>query len=440
MDFLNRGMEVNPMFCMHPKHQEMIMERTKPALSLWMMVLGVVLVGLAFTATLLASPAAPAQASVGKPELEPQQGTDNSQCLLCHGEPGQAITFPNGDSLSISIDPSQFGASAHGSQGMSCVACHVNISGFPHPQTGAQSRRDYQLTYLDTCKACHADQFENLQDSIHGALFKAGNPNAPTCTDCHNPHTQPPLLNAAGKTSQAVRAEIPETCAKCHNSIYEVYAGSVHGSGIIENNNPDVPTCADCHGVHKIVDPTTANFRLSSIEMCAKCHTDASIMDKYGLSTAVLSTYVADFHGTTVTLFEKQNPDEQTNKPVCYDCHGVHDILSVSDPNKGISIKENMLAACQRCHPDASTNFPDSWLSHYIPSPDRYPLVYWVGIFYKIFIPAVLGSMGLFVATDIYRRLANKIKKGKTAPPAEQAISETPPEEGEAKSKQEVEP
>ncbi len=51
-------------------------------------------------------------------------------------------------------------------------------------------------------------------------------------------------------------------------------------------------------------------------------------MDKYGISTQVLNTYVADFHGTTVTLFEKQSPDAQTNKPVCYDCHGVHDIAA----------------------------------------------------------------------------------------------------------------
>ena len=37
-------------------------------------------------------------------------------------------------------------------------------------------------------------------------------------------------------------------------------------------------------------------------------------MGKYGISTQVLNTYVADFHGTTVTLFEQvspNTPDEQ---------------------------------------------------------------------------------------------------------------------------------
>ena len=40
----------------------------------------------------------------------------------------------------------------------------------------------------------------------------------------------------------------------------------------------------------------------------------------------VLNTYVADFHGTTVVLFDKTFPDQPTNKPVCTDCHGFHDV------------------------------------------------------------------------------------------------------------------
>ena len=88
-------------------------------------------------------------------------------------------------------------------------------------------------------------------------------------------------------------------------------------------------------------------------------------------STQVLDTYVADFHGTTVTLFEKQSPDAETNKPVCFDCHGVHDIRRTDDPEKGLQMRENLLARCQVCHPDATSNFPDAWLSHYIPPPRR---------------------------------------------------------------------
>jgi hypothetical protein len=141
-------------------------------------------------------------------------------------------------------------------------------------------------------------------------------------------------------------------------------------------------------------------------------------MAKYGISTQVLDTYVADFHGTTVTLFEKMTPDAETNKPVCYDCHGVHDIMRADDPEKGLQVRENLLARCQVCHPDASTNFSTAWLSHYIPSPDKHPIVYYVNLFYKFFIPTVLGGMALLVVLDINKAAGRRIwrRSRKTTP------------------------
>ena len=118
-----------------------------------------------------------------------------------------------------------------------------------------------------------------------------------------------------------------------------------------------MPVCTDCHGSHSQDDPTTAAFRLKSPDVCGKCHADAALMKKYGISTDVFNTYVADFHGTTVTLFEKQHPDQTTNKAVCTDCHGVHDIMSVTAADATV-VKENLLTTCRRCHPDATANFP----------------------------------------------------------------------------------
>jgi predicted CXXCH cytochrome family protein len=249
-------------------------------------------------------------------------------------------------------------------------------------------------------------------DSAHTKLFNDGNQNAPICADCHNPHTQAPIQkDASGLPAKSEHAIIAKTCAHCHSAIFEEYSQSVHGSGVLVDKNPDVPACTDCHGIHKVTGPSATRFRLSSPQLCGKCHTDETIMNKYGVSTKVLTTYVADFHGTTVTLFQKTDPDQKVNTPVCYDCHGVHNILRVDDPNKGLSVKKNILVACQKCHPDATTNFPDSWLSHYIPSKDKHPLVYWVGVFYKIFIPLVLGGMGVFVVTDIGRKVVDARKK-----------------------------
>jgi hypothetical protein len=141
-------------------------------------------------------------------------------------------------------------------------------------------------------------------------------------------------------------------------------------------------------------------------------------MAKYKLSTQVLRTYVADFHGSTVTLFERRHPDQVTNKPVCYDCHGIHDIASKSDPKKSLQVKANLLATCRKCHPDATENFPDSWLSHYIPTRDRAPLVYWARLAYQILIPGVVGGMALFVASDfVRRRLDRRRQRGHRVEP-----------------------
>jgi RecJ-like exonuclease len=186
------------------------------------------------------------------------------------------------------------------------------------------------------------------------------------------------------------------------------YKQSVHGKAVFEESNPDTPACDECHGIHNISQASTVQFRLNSPEMCANCHTNETIMAKYGISTQVMNTYVADFHGTTITLFEKTNQAVETNKPVCYDCHGVHNILAVDDPQKGLQVKENMLVACQRCHPDASENFAASWMSHYIPDPQRTPIVFYVDLFYKLFVPGVLGGMAVLVVADIYGRFRNR--------------------------------
>jgi len=133
-------------------------------------------------------------------------------------------------------------------------------------------------------------------------------------------------------------------------------------------------------------------------------------MGRYGISTEVLSTYVADFHGTTVTLFEHTDPDAETNKPVCFDCHGIHDIQATGNPETGLQVRSNLLARCQTCHPDATANFPDAWLSHYIPSAENTPAVYYVNLFYKFFIPATLGGMALLVILDFSSKVGRKLR------------------------------
>ena len=358
-----------------------------------------------------------------------QPGVSNQSCLACHADPNLGMLLQNGEQLSLFIDSGVYAQSVHGQIGYACVQCHTVLRGYPHPSFQAADRRDLSLQLYAACQRCHSGEYQGTLDSAHEQARDRGVLEAAVCTDCHGAHDTRRLTDArSGALLPESRSWIPQTCARCHNAIYEKYLTSVHGAALLEEDNPDVPTCIDCHGVHSIEDPTTAAFRLDSPRLCAGCHTDPERMGKYGISTQVLDTYVADFHGTTVTLFEKQSPDAETNKPVCFDCHGVHDIRSTDDPVKGLQVRENLLARCQACHPDASSNFPDAWLSHYVPSAERHPLVFAVDTFYKFFIPGVLGGMGVIVALDaswrVRQRLAGRLRPG--AGPAETEAAQTP--------------
>ncbi len=325
----------------------------------------------------------------------------NEACLICHSNPDLSIDFAGGDVTSGYVSRTQYQHSVHTAEDIACIDCHPDHQDYPHPAFTAKDPRSYTLAMNDTCLDCHPDQAEKEQDSVHAHFLAEGKTEAATCVDCHGAHNTQVFSKS--------RVKIAEACQKCHADIYAAYNKSVHGKALREEGNTDVPTCVNCHGVHQIEDPRIAKFRLNSPNLCGSCHADRSLMSKYHISTDVFETYVADFHGTTVTLFEKQSPDMPTNKAVCYDCHGVHNIMAPDNPNSTV-IKDNLLVTCQKCHPDATTNFPDSWTSHYAPTFKKQPLVAAVNLFYAIVIPGVIGFMGIFVVFDAGHRILGKKK------------------------------
>lgn len=331
---------------------------------------------------------------------------EDVMCQTCHSLLTRQLTLPSGDTADLHVDPADIVNSMHGErtiQGVQyttlrCTDCHQEqgLQNFPHRPIDAETRRDLTIGMQQVCQACHRDVFERNADGIHAWRIADGDLEAATCVDCHGSH--------AIQDPNQPRKRVSQTCGNCHAEINEQYAASVHGAALLGEDNPDVPVCTSCHGVHDISDPTAAAFRLSSPKMCGSCHADATLMKKYDISTDVFDTYVADFHGTTVILFERQSPDEATNKAVCYDCHGIHNILPATDENSQV-IRTNLLATCQQCHPDANENFPDAWTSHFRPSLEHNPLVYFVERFYGIVIPVLIGGFLLFIATDITRRI-----------------------------------
>lgn len=325
---------------------------------------------------------------------------DTSYCLACHGNE-LAMSFRDGEKQSLKVDPETLAQSVHSK--LYCSDCHFGFSVQEHPERTFKSKRDYVIAASESCRRCHFDKYTKTLESIHYAMLSQGNLNTPVCVDCHGAHA----ISHTGKerTSSAKR------CEKCHGEIYKLYASSVHGSALFSENNQDVPVCVDCHRAHNILDPRTFDYREKVPRMCGNCHADKALMDKYGLSTSVLNSYLQDFHGVTLKLYKKQKDfgGKTTMKPtaVCTDCHGIHDITVTTGPQSSI-VKANLVKRCQKCHPDATENFPDSWVSHYEPSLKNAPLVYFINLIYKIFIPFMMVGLILQILLHIWRYAVNR--------------------------------
>jgi len=188
------------------------------------------------------------------------------------------------------------------------------------------------------------------------------------------------------------------------------YKQSVHGTALIEENNPDVPVCTDCHGVHNIKDPRTAQFRVKEPELCAGCHANAQLMAKYNLPADVYDIYKTSWHGVDLSVYEARWPTIWHTSAVCTDCHGVHDILKTSDPASHVN-PTNLLATCRKCHPKAGSNWTSAWTGHNPISLSRTPTLYYTKIFYSYFVPGVLALCMIYVTLQIIRATVDRVRR-----------------------------
>lgn len=342
------------------------------------------------------------------PEATPDSAVDaassDDYCVICHASTDAVLTFDNGATASLQVNSSTIHDSVHGAsagdEALGCTDCHADYS-YPHIPADKSNHRAYTVQKSLNCTACHEEQTENLATDVHYTALIAGNLRAASCVDCHGSHEIAPPAEP--------RTRISETCGECHTTTFTQYRDSVHGEALFEGD-PNVPTCVDCHGVHGIEHPTTALFRNRSPQLCATCHANAELMAEYDINTNVFDSYLTDFHGTTVSLFEQTAPDVPTNKAVCYDCHGVHDITRADDQKSAV-IRANLLGVCQQCHPGATSDFPDSWVGHFDPTPQKYPLLFAVNLFYQFLIPLVVIGFIVLVLTDIFRMIRQRFSR-----------------------------
>jgi uncharacterized protein with PIN domain len=342
------------------------------------------------------------------------QGMADSDCMRCHGRADIRATK---DGRSLQVHQDSLLASRHSR--VACSQCHsgVNASRVRPCET--------VITKVD-CASCHAEMDSTYRTSTHGLLEAKGDPNGPTCTECHGTHgtkgrmdptspTFPPNVPALcgqchregekaavryqgaqreilehytesihGKgllksgltvtatctnchTAHAVRPaadslssvnpkNLPATCGSCHHGIQEQFEKSIHSAAMSKSDKP-LPVCADCHSAHTIERADQEGFKLEIMSRCGRCHEE------------VAETYFDTYHGKVSQL-------GYTKTAKCYDCHGAHDILPVSNPASTLS-RENVVATCQKCHPGATRRFA-GYLTHATHhDPEKYPWLFW---------------------------------------------------------------
>jgi cytochrome b subunit of formate dehydrogenase len=368
----------------------------------------------------------------------------NPDCLDCHLDPATTRKV-GGKTVALLFPTNAFQQSVHAK--LACVDCHTGIkdlvheSKLPPPSCAAcheKESRDYagsihgashtmgasgaancwdchgahgigpvksadspvyKLNLPQTCAKCHSnagltkeyqikfpEAAAQYQESIHGrALLQMGLIVAPSCNDCHGVHD---IRRDRDRDSLINHANIAKTCGKCHVKVEAIYDRSVHGQ-LLAKGDKRGPVCTDCHTAHEVETPKNGHFKMASDARCGRCHEDR------------LLHYRDTYHGKAMALGK---PNVAADVAACYDCHGHHDVLPQADPASRLS-KTNIVATCQRCHPNANVGFT-GYRPHANPlDAKNYPLLHTVFLGMTGLLVGVFSFFGLHTLSWLVRAI-----------------------------------
>jgi cytochrome b subunit of formate dehydrogenase len=198
----------------------------------------------------------------------------------------------------------------------------------------------------EDCMICHSDPgLVSEADRLGRSLFVEerillGTPHEENgCVSCH--------YDADVEEFPHDSLLAPPDCGICHDAENEQYLNSLHGQAF-ERKDPFAPTCADCHGKHRILPPSNPESRTYIMNIpatCGQCHReDSEMVRRHDISQQdIIRHYSMSIHGEG--LFEKG----LTVTAVCSDCHTPHNILPHTDPRSSIH-RENIASTCMQCH------------------------------------------------------------------------------------------
>ncbi|MBI1931776.1 MAG: hypothetical protein HYS24_04500 [Ignavibacteriales bacterium] len=213
-----------------------------------------------------------------RPKSDPESMTFRKNiptlCASCHREGEKAAVRYKGDQKKI---VESYIESIHG-KGLQksglivtaiCVDCHTSHKELPASNPLSSINEN---NIAKTCSQCHYGIYELFQKSVHSKSVTKTDKKLPTCYDCHKSHS----IERVERSD--FRQGIIEQCGKCHEEVTETYFDTFHGK-VSKLGNVAAAKCYDCHGSHNILKPEDPNSTLSRanvVETCKKCHPNSN--------------------------------------------------------------------------------------------------------------------------------------------------------------------
>lgn len=258
----------------------------------------------------------------------------NEDCMDCHSD--NEMTYErHGKEVSLYVSERVFNNSAH--KNVKCIDCHsgFNIDDIPH--------KEGNDIYKVNCAKCHSRIGNQQKSDIHHRLKLVNkNKKFPDCLSCHSYHGVKPIKTISDKNKYF--------CSKCHTD-------SKNATGFHDKVYVDNDQCADCHDEVEEFSEKLSKSVHSNLA-CADCHTYAAAnLDSHDSDPDLaIKATCETCHKTIYEEHKKSIHGIKLAEGVkeaahCYNCHGSHEILKVTNPNSKVYPK-NLAQTCGSCHDD----------------------------------------------------------------------------------------
>ena len=112
------------------------------------------------------------------------------------------------------------------------------------------------------------DQATAYRTSVHGTKLAEGDMTSATCGSCHGSHTIRRLDTAAARLELKLSGE--KMCGECHKDRWDSYDDPYHGAAY-KSGAEDAPSCWECHSAHDVLPSTALASPTHEARLAATC-------------------------------------------------------------------------------------------------------------------------------------------------------------------------